>query len=50
MPVVVGCEGEFGVGTAAKIHLFASLRNAVYAGDFVELYSLKDNIITTKFD
>ena len=43
----VGCEFEFGVGTAAKSHLCVSLGNADCAatGEFSEITMLRDNIV-----
>jgi L-alanine-DL-glutamate epimerase-like enolase superfamily enzyme len=43
----VGCEFEFGVGTAAKCHLCVSLENADCAatGEFSEITMLRDNIV-----
>lgn len=46
---IVGCEGEYGVGTAAKIQLGVHVRNMNMAGEFTELYTAKDHIIKNPF-
>jgi len=41
---LVGTEGEFGVGTAAKIHLALATKNMNLASEFTEYYTTLDNI------
>lgn len=43
----IGCEAEFGVASAAKVHLAVALENAACAsaGEFTELITLRDNIV-----
>lgn len=45
LPCVVGCEVEFGVGTAAKVHLAASTKNFTCIGEFSEFILLNDNVL-----
>ena len=43
----IGCEVEFGVGTAAKVHMAVALENATCAaaGEFTEIVWLRDNVV-----
>jgi L-alanine-DL-glutamate epimerase-like enolase superfamily enzyme len=43
----IGCEIEFGVATAAKVHMAVALENATCAaaGEFTEMVMLRDNIV-----
>ena len=43
----VGCEFEFGVATAAKVHMAVALENdtCAAAGEFTEMVMLQDNIV-----
>lgn len=43
----IGCEIEFGVATAAKVHMTVALENATCAaaGEFTEMVMLRDNIV-----
>ncbi len=47
MQCLVGTEGEFGVGTAAKLHFALATKNMNYAGEFSEYYTTLDNIWRT---
>ncbi len=41
---LVGTEGEFGIGTAAKLHLAVATRNMDLAGEFTEYYTTLGNV------
>ena len=45
--VHIGCEAEFGVASAAKVHIAVALENATCAsaGEFTEMLTLRDNIV-----
>lgn len=42
---LVGTESEFGIGTAAKVHLASSIRTLKHACEFTEFSILEDNIL-----
>ena len=47
LKVHIGCEGEFGIAMAAKVHAAVAFENAscASAGEFTEMITLRDNIV-----
>lgn len=47
LKVHIGCEAEFGIASAAKVHISVALENATCAsaGEFTEILTLRDNIV-----
>ena len=52
LKVHIGCEVEFGVATAAKVHIAVALENATCAsaGEFTEMLILRDNIVKEPYN
>jgi len=50
MGCMLGAEGEVAVCIAAKAHIAASTRNAIYASDFTELSTLKAHLLNEPFE